>query len=190
MAEAYFDYDIDVPQDARRPLVLAWLALGLAALLASGLFSILLVLSRTPQLMGFFPAADFFRVALVVHVDLSVLVWFLAFGGALWTMNGAQRYQPLAWLAFAVAAAGTAAMCAAPFAGSAAPVMANYVPVLDGPLFLAGLVLFGAGIALLCLQAMLAVEPVGTRISGGGALRFGLNAALVATAVAACAFAW
>ncbi len=190
MAEAGFDFELAVPQDERRPLVLAWLALGLTALLASGLFSILLVLSRTPQLMGLFPVADFFRVALVVHVDLSVLVWFLAFGGALWTMTGAPRLQPLAWLAFAVAGIGAAAMCAAPFAGHAAPVMANYVPVLDGPVFLAGLVLFGAGIALLCLRSMLTATPIGTRISGGGALRFGLNAALVATAVAACAFAW
>jgi len=190
MPEVAFDFDLVVPQDARRPLVIAWLALGLAALLASGLFSILLVLSRTPQLMGLFPVADFFRVALVVHVDLSVLVWFLAFGGALWSMTGTLRLRPFAWLAFVVAAAGTAAMCAAPFAGRAAPVMANYVPVLDGPLFLAGLTLFGAGIALLCLRSMLAAAPVGVRISGGGALRFGLNAALVATAVAACAFAW
>jgi len=125
-----------------------------------------------------------------VHVDLSVLVWFLSFGGALWTMNGTPRYQPLAWLAFAAAVAGTAVMCVAPFVERAAPVMANYVPVLDGPVFLAGLVLFGAGIALLCLRSMLAAAPVGIRISGGGALRFGLNAALVASAVAACAFAW
>ena len=190
MVDAEFAFDLTVPQDARRPLVLAWLALGLTALLASGLFSILLVLSRTPQLMGLFPVADFFRVALVVHVDLSVLVWFLSFGGALWTMNATLRYQPLGWLAFAAAVAGTAAMCVAPFVERAAPVMANYVPVLDGPVFLAGLVLFGAGIALLCLRSMLAAAPVGIRISGGGALRFGLNAALVASAVAACAFAW
>lgn len=190
MVDAESDFDLAVPQDARRPLVLAWLALGLTALLVSGLFSILLVLSRTPQLMNLFPVADFFRVALVVHVDLSVLVWFLSFGGALWTMNATLRYQPLGWLAFAAALAGTTAMCVAPFVERAAPVMANYVPVLDGPVFLAGLVLFGAGIALLCLRSMLAAAPVGIRISGGGALRFGLNAALVASAVAVCAFAW
>ncbi len=184
------DFDLTVPQDARRPLAIAWLALGLMALLASGLFSILLVLSRTPQLQTLFPVADFFRVALVLHVDLSVLVWFLAFGGALWTLSGTQRYRPMAWFALAVSAAGTAAMCASPFVERATPVMANYVPVLDGPVFLTGLVLFGTGIALLCLRSMLAVAPVGTSISGGGALRFGLNAALVASAVAAFAFAW
>jgi len=190
VADTAFDYDLAVPQDARRSLVLAWLALGLAALLASGLFSILLVLSRTPQLQGLFPVADFFRVALVVHVDMSVLVWSLSFGGALWTMSGTPRFRAMAWFAFALAAAGAAVMCLAPFIGRAAPVMANYVPVLDGPAFLAGLLLFGAGIVLLCLRSMFAVTPVGMRISGHGALRFGLNAAVVSCAVAALAFAW
>jgi hypothetical protein len=183
-------FELSVPLDGRRTLAMAWLGLGLLALLASGLFSILLVLSRTPQLQNFFPVADFFRVALVVHVDLSVLVWFLAFGGALWALSGTQRLRGLAWLAFGLSAAGTLVMCVAPFVQAAQPIMSNYVPVLDGPVFLTGLLLFGAGIVVLCLRSMLAVEPVGTRISGGGALRFGLSAALVATAVAALAFAW
>lgn len=187
---ADFSFDLSIPRDARRSLVMAWLGLGLLALLASGLFSILLVLSRTPQLQSLFPVADFFRVALVVHVDLSVLVWFLAFGGALWTLSGTSRFQGLAWLAFGLSAVGTLVMCVAPFVQAATPIMANYVPVLDGPVFLTGLVLFGAGITLLCLRSMLAVEPVGTRITGSGALRFGLSAALVANAVAALAFAW
>lgn len=185
-----FRFDLNVPQGARRLLAIAWLALGMLALLASGLFSILLVLSRTPQLQAFFPIADFFRVALVVHVDLSVLVWFLAFGGALWTLSGTQRYQAMAWFAFALSALGTFIMCVAPFVQVATPVMANYVPVLDGPVFLTGLLLFGAGITVLCLRSMLAVEPVGSNITGSGALRFGLSAALVANAVAALAFAW
>ncbi len=185
-----FQFDLAVPQDLRKTLAMAWLALGLGALLASGLFSILLVLSRTPQLQTLFPVADFFRVALVVHVDLSVLVWFLAFGGALWTLSGTTRCQPLAWLSFMLAALGTLTMCVAPFVQSATPVMANYVPVLDGGVFLTGLTLFGVGIALLCLRSMLAAAPVGVHISGHGALRFGLNAAMVATAIAVFAFVW
>ena len=189
-AEADSRFDLAIPQDFRKPLAVAWLGLGMLALLASGLFSILLVLSRTPHLQTLFPVADFFRVALVVHVDLSVLVWFLSFGGALWTMSGTARFMPLAWCAFALSILGTIGMCASPFVERTAPVMANYVPVLDGPVFLTGLVLFGAGIALLCLRSMLAAAPVGMRITGDGALRFGLNAALVACAVAAFAFVW
>lgn len=185
-----FRFELAVPQDARKALAIAWLTLGLTALLASGLFSILLVLSRTPQLQGLFPVANFFRVALVVHVDLSVLVWFLAFGGTLWTLSGTTRFQPLAWCAFVLAMLGTIAMCVAPFVEAATPVMANYVPILDGKIFSAGLLTFGAGIVLLCVRSMLAASPVGLSISGTGALRFGLNAAMVATAVAAFAFVW
>lgn len=185
-----FEFDLNVPQDARRQLAIAWLALGMLALLASGLFSILLVLSRTPQLQTFFPIADFFRVALVVHVDLSVLVWFLSFGGALWTLGGTQRYQALAWASFALSAFGTLTMSVAPFVQNATPIMANYVPMLDGTVFQGGLIVFGIGIVLLCLRSMLAVTPIGSTITGSGALRFGLSAAMVATAVAAVAFAW
>jgi hypothetical protein len=185
-----FDFDLNVPQDVRRKLAIAWLALGMLALLASGLFSILLVLSRTPQLQTFFPIADFFRVALVVHVDLSVLVWFLSFGGALWTLGGTQRYQAMAWVSFALSALGTLTMSVAPFVQNATPIMANYVPMLDGTVFQGGLVVFGVGMVLLCLRSMLAVTPIGSTITGNGALRFGLSAAMVATAVAAVAFVW
>ena len=185
-----YRFAIAVPADARKSLAKAWLALGLLALLASGLFSVLLVMSRTPQLQSLFPVTYFFRVALVAHVDLSVLVWFMAFGGALWSLSGTRRLQTLAWLAFTLSAAGTATLCIAPFVDPATPVMANYVPVLNGPVFLGGLLLFAAGISLLCLRSMLCASPVGMRISGEGAIRFGLNAAMVATAVALMAFAW
>lgn len=189
-ASDLYRYEFDLPQDARRTLALAWLGLGLAALLASGLFSILLVLTRTPQLQTLFPVADFFRVTLVVHVDLSVLVWFLSFGAALWTLSGTARWPRVAWGAWALSVAGTLVLCLAPFVQAATPIMANYVPVLDGSVFLAGLALFGLGVALSCLRAMLAAAPVGLHISGQGALRFGVNAAMVASAVAAMAFVW
>jgi len=185
-----YQFAIAVPSDARQSLAKAWIALGLSALLASGLFSVLLVMSRTPSLQSLFPVTYFFRVALVAHVDLSVLVWFMAFGGALWSLSGTRRLQALAWSSFALSAAGTATLCAAPFVDPATPVMANYVPVLNGPVFLGGLVLFAAGISLLCLRSLLCASPVGMRISGEGAIRFGLNAALVATSVALLSFVW
>ena len=39
--------------------------------------------------------------------------------------------------------------------------MANYIPVLEGPLFLAGLVVFGAGVALQVLRCLLAAPRLG-----------------------------
>ena len=93
------EYVLAVPTDSRRWLAIAWLWLGIMALLGSGVFSVLLVLSRTPYLQDVFPWIDFFRTALVVHVDLSVLVWFLAFGGVLWSLNSTPRFMLLGWSA-------------------------------------------------------------------------------------------
>jgi len=79
-------------------------------------------------------------------------------------------------------------MSVAPFLENAEPVMANYVPVLDGRLFLAGLVVFGAGAALLVLRSMVAAPAIGLRFDGDGALRFGITASVVSAAVAVVAF--
>jgi hypothetical protein len=183
-------YALRVPADARRALAAAWLWLALASLVGAGLFSVLLVLSRAPYVKDAFAFADFFRVALIVHVDLSVLVWFAAFAGILWTLNGSARLLAAGWAALALCAAGTLALCAAPFLENAPPVMSNYVPVLDGRIFLSGLLVFAAGCALLVLHAMLAAPRVGMRPDGAAALRFGLNAAAVSAAVALIAFGW
>jgi cytochrome c oxidase subunit I len=183
-------YAVAVPRDARRRLALAWLGLALAALVGAGLFSLLLVLSRAPYTKELFSSVEFFRLALVVHVDLSVLVWFTGFAGVLWTLNGAPRALALGWGALGLACAGTAAMCAAPFVGTGGAVMANYIPVLERPLFLGGLILFGAGAALLVANALAGAPRVGTRPDGAAALRFGLNAAAVSAAVALFAFGW
>jgi len=183
-------FELPVPTDARARLATGWLALGVGALLASGLLSILLVLARTPRLGTIFPWTDFFHTALVVHVDLSVLVWFLAFAGVLWSLNSTDRVLPAGWIALALAALGAALMAAAPFIGAGNPLMSNYVPVLQTPLFTGALLAFGAGVALLVLRSMTAIPPVGMWLEGGGALRFGLNAAAVSAAIALMAFGW
>jgi cytochrome c oxidase subunit I len=185
------DYALPVPVDAtRRAIALGWLGLALVAIIASGVFSVLLVAARTPFLAPLFPVADFFHVALVVHVDLSVLVWFVACAGLVWTLNGAARFAGLGWFALALAAVGTALMCVAPFVGRGGPIMANYIPVLDDPVFLAGLIVFGIGFGALTLRAMAAPGRVSFALEGADAQRFGLNAAAVSGAVALGAFIW
>jgi len=183
-------FRLEVPHGARRNLAVAWLMLALASLIASGFFSLLLVLARASYVKDAFPLVDFFRVALVVHVDLSVLVWFLAFAGVLWSINSTPRALALGWLAFGLAVLGTAIMCAAPFVGGGNPIMANYIPVLNDSTFLTGLSVFAAGFAALVMRSMIAVPLVGTRIGGQGALRFGLNSSSVSAAVALIAFGW
>lgn len=183
-------YALPLPDAAQRALARGWLWLGLLALVGSGVFSILLVLARTPGVNRWLPAVDFFRVALVLHVDLSVLVWFAAMAGMLWSLNASPRAARWSWVALALCGAGTALMVLGAFVAPGAPIMANYIPVLEGPLFLTGLLVFGAGFALQVLRSLLAAPPLGRSIGGAGALRFGLNASAVSAAVALIAFAW
>ncbi len=171
-------------------LARGWLWLGLAALIGSGLFSILLVLARTPGVNAVLPGIDFFRTALVVHVDLSVLVWFVAIAGMLWSTQTGARGRAWGWAALGAAAVGTAMMVLAPFLAPGAPVMANYIPVLESPLFLAGLAVFAVATTALVARTLLCMAPLQSSLDGAAALRFGLYAAALATAVALLAFGW
>ncbi len=184
------EYVLAMPSGARRQLGMGWLWLGVMALLGSGLFSLLLVLSRTPYIQDMIPWIDFFHTALVVHVDLSVLVWFLAFGGVLWSLNSTPRFMFLGWAALAFAGLGATLMVVVPFLGPGNPLMSNYIPVLQTPLFIVALLGFGFGITLLVLRGMTTSPPVGLYMEGAGALRFGLNTAVVSAAMAAFAFIW
>ncbi len=182
-------YQLPLAGEAQRALARAWLLLGLAALVGSGLFSLLLVAARTPGLNSVLPGVDFFRTALVVHVDLSVLVWFSAIAAMLWSLNSSARGASWGWAAVGLCAAGSLLMSLAAFVGSGTPIMANYIPVIDSPLFHAGLVIFGAGAALQTLRSLFAAQRVGPAPGGGHALRFGLNASVVSAAVALLAIA-
>ncbi len=185
-----FDYVLPVPADERQRLARGWLWLSLLALIGSGVFSILLVLARTPGVNRLLPGVDFFRIALVVHVDLSVLVWFVAVAGLLWSINGTRLGLRWGWAALVLAGAGTTLMSLAAFVSPGEAIMANYIPMLDSPLFITGTLVLGSGVLLLVLRAMLGAPKVGLQIDGASALHFGINAAAVATAVALMAFAW
>lgn len=128
-----------------------WLILAVTAVAISGLFAILIALARVPALGTLFPGAEFYRVALVLHVNLSQGVWFMAFAGVLWSLYGAAGGDRARWAALLLASVGTAGMVLAVSAGGVRPLMSNYLPVLDSPLFLGALALFGLGIFLQAL---------------------------------------
>ncbi len=147
---------VHAPVEAQRRLASRWLQLGVLALGLAGLFALLLVLSRTPGSEAYFPWVDFFHTALVVHVDQSVLIWFLAMSGAVWCLTARPR-SPVARLqypALLLALAGTLGMALSAFMGDGLPLMNNYVPVLQRPVFFLALGLFGVGIALQSLSGL------------------------------------
>ena len=176
-------FTLEVPQGNLRHLTIGWLLLALASLVIGGLFTILIVLSRTPFFQEVIPWVDFFKTALVVHVDMTVLVWFLAFAGVFWSFKTTRG-----WIALLLATVGTVVISLAPFLGEGYPLMNNYVPVLQMPIFFIGLGIFGLGFTVLVLHSLIVSFPLNITGTGTDALRFGLFTALVTALIAIIAF--
>jgi cytochrome c oxidase subunit 1 len=177
-------YDLLTGNDHKRQVVTNWIMLGLLSLVAAGIFSLLLVLARTPVIQSIIPFVDFFHVALVVHVNLSVLVWLLAISAAMWSLSSKGEYKLWDRASFWISAVGAAVMVAAPFLGAGEPQMSNYVPVLNHPLFFAGLGLFAAGIASHLIRAMVSRPKLGATLTGTDALKTGITFSAVIIAAA------
>jgi len=181
-----------LPAAEQGPKLLAagWMKLAMASLLVSGIFSILLVLARTPVIKDIFPWDDFFYTGMVVHVNLSVLMFFLPCAGIIWSFNSGNRYILLGRAGLYSAAIGTAIMVASAFMANGKPLMSNYVPVIDGTVFFIGLSLIGFGFSLLVARSLMASASLGPWSNGASGLRVGIYAAAVAGAVAVYAFLW
>ncbi|MCX7146896.1 MAG: cbb3-type cytochrome c oxidase subunit I [Sulfuritalea sp.] len=180
-------HSVAVSGGASKALARAWLWLGLMALIGSGLLAILLVLSRTPGIQDVFPLKDMFRAALVVHVDLSVAIWFMAFAAVIWSALGRDGAAWMGWGGFALAAVGTAVMTVSPFLPGADPVLNNYIPVLQQNTFYASLWICGAGFSLAVLRALITTWP---RPFLGAPLQLGAFLGAVAGFLALAAFVW
>lgn len=161
-----------------------WLLLGLFALIAAGLFSVLLVLSRTPAIQELIPFIDFFHVALVVHVNLSVLIWFMSFACVLWTLVAQDSLMPLAKLSFYISLVGTLLLVAGPFFGVGKPLMNNYIPTLQHPAFFASLILFTAGVALRLFITLIATRIKFSNLNISDAIRVSIWLAAIVSSLA------
>ncbi|GJL81344.1 MAG: hypothetical protein DHS20C01_09780 [marine bacterium B5-7] len=182
-------FTLDMPEHKMLAVSTGWMLLALGALVGGGLLTLVIVLSRTPYIQDIFPWINIFHTALVVHVDLTVLVWFLAMAGVFWSINSTANREQLHWLALVLAATGAVIMALSPFLGAGSPMMTNYIPILDDPIFFSGLVIFALGFTILVVHSLISFRPIGRIISGQGALRFGLFSSLIASLVAIGAFA-
>ncbi len=190
MSENY-SYVLPEPDEESRRLSAGWLILGISALVAAGLLAILLVMARTPYIKDIFPWNNFFKTAMVVHVDLSVLMWFLPCAGMIWSYNSTRRHLKTGWVALCLASLGTAIVAVSPFLGSGEPLMNNYFPVIDSPVFFTGMVLFGIGFTLLVMRSLsLGCSPIGPLGDGTAGLRIGIYTASISSIVAVGALVW
>ncbi len=122
-----------------------WMWLAVAALAAAGLLSVLLVATRTPFVQQFFPL-DWFQTALVVHVNLSVLVWMLSCTCILWKLYQQKSSPTLDYICLIGAWFATLCIALSPFHQGGAAYLNNYVPMFEDGWFI-----FGIGLFQLCI---------------------------------------
>jgi len=159
-------------------LIYAWLFFAVSTLIFAGIFAFLLAMSRTPFIQGILPVKDYLHTALVTHVVLSVVIWFLAFEGVLWILTGTIFSKgdlfsiPLSWVGFFLSAGGTIIIIVSGIRAWGEPLLANYIPVLTHPAFYTGLIMFASGIFLTIANTLLSVYNINTYFEklfwGGG----------------------
>jgi len=130
---------------------LKWLTLAVGALGLGGVFALLLVLARTPHVQEHIPFRDFFKVALAVHVNLTVLVWFLAFTIFTWVATAKGKVGLFARGGFGSITSGTVLLACSAFIADPVPLTSNYIPVLTGLTFASSIALIFAGTLIMCL---------------------------------------
>jgi hypothetical protein len=172
--------------------LVAWAWLGVIALGVAGGMAILLALSRVPGLESLLPwPVGFFRKGLILHVVLSIVVWFTAVFAALSAVREADAvpppgWQPLGSLAAAVLALSLPCLILPAFRDRGEPFLNNYVPVIDDPLFFAGLLLLA--VATLVVAGRVLIKALASPSPVASEQRL-VNAAAVILLVALVCFA-
>ena len=144
--------------DRSHGLEYGWLLLSVLSLGFAGIFALMLALARTPGVPNLLPlGGDYIYVALVTHVTLAFVIFFLAFIGFLLvkgtgdlTCSG-KRYGTTPAITPAgllLSAVGMTSIIVSALLGLGDPILANYLPVLKHPLFLWGLVIFFSGLLI------------------------------------------
>src|SRR3989304_5414481 len=144
-------------------LIYAWLFFAVSTLIFAGIFAFLLAMSRTPFVQNLMPVKDYLHTALVSHVVLSVVIWFLAFEGVLWILastvflRGEIFSVPLGWPGFYLSSGGTIILIISGLRAVGEPLLANYIPVLTHPAFYTGLTMFATGMFLTIINSLLSI---------------------------------
>lgn len=142
-------------------LVVLWLKNGIFSLGIAGLYSIILVILRTPQLSEFITNKELFKSALVVHVNLSVLVWLLSITAVIWSLKMREIYLGLICARLAII--GSIMISISPFFEQQAPVINNYIPMLENIIFIIGISLFGISMLLFAFNTLFNYSVLGEK---------------------------
>ncbi|MBL6785589.1 MAG: hypothetical protein ISQ32_04730 [Rickettsiales bacterium] len=106
-----------------------WLFLASLSIALAGLFSIIIVFARVPFIKEILPFGDLFRTALVIHVDLSQIFWFMCIAIALSLQTvGTDNFINKIFKKITIIS--LILISIAPFNGGL-PILSNYVPFID-----------------------------------------------------------
>lgn len=137
-----------------------WLYLSIFSLTISGLYSILIVALRTPILRDLFLDKGFFKTALIIHVDCSVVLWFLSFAMVFITSICNKSYNFVLNILCVTAYLSLALICISPFVSESVAIINNYVPILHNIYFILGISLFATSIFITIIIALLQVQSL------------------------------
>lgn len=168
-----------------------WLGLAVGSLMLAGCFALFLIVGRMPPFSGWVTDAAFFKRCLVVHVDLALVVWFYAFLAGLFSLLPTEsRGRGLGGAGLWLAYGGVGALIAGIFIPGVKPVLSNYIPALDHPVFLVGitLFLFGVGFSFVDPRLLPGREARQGRVAVPEEARPGLRVAALAFLMALLTF--
>ncbi len=128
-----------------------WFILSVSSLGLACCLAIILIVSRMPVVDAWFTRSTF-QSALVLHVNFSLFIWLFSFAASLWTFFFFRKNKSLHLFIAVLALLAIAGMLAASILHEPRPVLSNYLPVLDNPLYLTSGLMFCAGFVVLLLD--------------------------------------
>ncbi|MCS6876091.1 MAG: cbb3-type cytochrome c oxidase subunit I [Aquificaceae bacterium] len=117
-----------------------WFLLSVISLGLGGFLALVAAVARTPAVYKFVPPGYFYH-AIIGHVDLAIVGFFLTFTLLLWQFTFRKELK----LPFYLSLGGVALIALVSLSGVGKGVSNNYLPTIDHPIFWVGALLFFAG---------------------------------------------
>jgi len=170
------------------PEVVGWARLALTALGLSVGFALILVALRVPGLVDGASSGDRFARALTAHVNLSLYLWTFCGACLLWFHETGSRLL-LSRLSMTAVLSGMSIVTVFPLLPLGQVHLLDYVPLIDHPVFLFGLLLIAGGFTLMACDRLVAcvrsVRKLGLH-HGMESLTSGASTALGVLSAMAC----
>lgn len=117
-----------------------WLLLSIIALAVSGLYSVVVSMMRVPAIYKIFHLPDFFKISLVIHVTLSINIFFMLFG--IYHMQIFLKKSSLTQLLKYCAGFSIFFIIISGFMPNSSAIIINYIPLIDNLFFYIGISIF------------------------------------------------